>query len=234
MSRSPARRQRGQSLVGVMVGLVISLLSIAAMLVMYKNMIESSGNAARAAQRDGQVASALLSAQIDLQQAGFGIAADEPLATRLAISDEGRQVVWRFKPALGQADQCAGLRLVDDSEGGVERGLYHLPPKACSDVAGQTWNDLLLQPIAGSAAFFTPTQRDGSALTGSDRETGALTLLPSASEDGYRFVATTRNCLPFGQQATVAGSAQQLSLQQSSSDVLFSVCLPNLAEPATP
>ena len=55
----------------MMIGLVISLLTIGAMLAIYKVAIEVSGNASRTATRDGQVSSAMLAAQIELQQAGY-------------------------------------------------------------------------------------------------------------------------------------------------------------------
>lgn len=228
MRTRPHRWQQGQSLVGMMVGLVISLLTIAAMLVIYKNMIETSGNALRGAQRDGQVASALLAAQIDMQQAGYGIGAEQPLESRLSVSADGRQVAWRFKPDLDQADRCAGLRLVDTA-GPLPRGLYRLPAIGCTTVAGTTWSDAQAQPIAADIAFFEPVDRTGASYLGAERERGALTLQPAPGEAGYRFHATADACLPFRQQQDVTVTGQRVTLRQSSQAVLFSVCLPNLA-----
>jgi len=222
------RLQEGQSLIGMMVGLVISLLTIAAMLVLYKYMIEVSGNASRAAQRDGQVASALLAAQIDMQQAGYGIADDQPLATRIAVSADGKQVAWRFKPELDQADQCAGLRLLDAPTGTLARGLYRLPATRCTAASDATWNDDQLQPLATDAAFFEPTLKDGTRYTGAERELGALTLQPAPGQAGYRFHALSAACLPFQQQSEGIATGQRIVLRQSIHDVLFSVCLPNL------
>ncbi len=228
------RLQRGQSLVGMMIGLLISLLTIAAMLVTYRNIIEATGNASRSALRDGQVASALLAAQIELQQAGFGIPATDSLDSRVRIDDAGRRLVWRFKPALDQADQCAGLHLLDQPSGTQRRGLYRLPPRSCTSAAGVTWDASEMQPIAADAAFFEPTQKDGSAYAGNDREVGALTLAPAGAGNGYRFVASSASCMPFQQQDDVLQSGRRVSLRQSSQDVLFSVCLPNLVEVAAP
>jgi len=225
-------RQRGQSLISMMVGLVISLLTIAAMLVLYKNMIEASGNASRSALRDGQVASALLAAQIELQEAGFGISAEDTLPSRLAISAEGKQIVWRFKHELNQADQCAGLRLVDAAASGAPaRGFYRLPPKLCSSATAATWTDAEWQPVAAEAAFFEPSQKDGSAFASDEREIGALTLRGTSGDEGYQFVAVPDACLPFKQQDTIERTGQRVILRQASDDVLFSVCLPNLTVP---
>lgn len=229
MKATSRRRQHGQSLIGMMVGLLISLLTIGAMLVIYKNMISMSGDASRAAQRDGQVASALLAAQIDMQQAGFGITADSALESRLAVSLEGRQVTWRFKPERDQSDQCAGLRLVDEASSTLPRGLYRLPAKACSSALGSSWNDSQLQPLAADIAFFEPLSKDGTAYTGSERELGALTLQAAPDQEGYRFHAAADACLPFQQQQDLPPSGQRITLRQTSDDVLFSVCLPNLA-----
>ena len=224
-----AHHQRGQTLISMMVGLVISLLTIAAMLVLYKNMIESTGNASRSALRDGQVASALLAAQSELQEAGFGIPVEDSLGSRLTISSDGKQVAWRFKHELGQADRCAGLRLVDTAEGSSPaRGLYRLPPKLCGSAAAATWADTEWQPVAAEAAFFDPVQKDGSAFSGTEREVGPLTLRGATGGEGYRFTAVPDACLPYQQQETVERTGQRVILRQASDDVLFSVCLPNL------
>ena len=70
------RKQLGMSLIGLMVGLLISMIVILAMLVMYRmtirNVFDAGGLVPNASQ-DGQLASGLLSAQAALQGAGFGI-----------------------------------------------------------------------------------------------------------------------------------------------------------------
>ena len=88
------RLQAGQSLISMMVGLVISLITIAAMLTLYKVMIEVSGNASRSAMRDGQVSSAILAAQIlavsdaDLYQR----LVDARAAMRQSVLDKDRKL----------------------------------------------------------------------------------------------------------------------------------------------
>lgn len=222
------QRQRGQTLISMMVGLIISLLTIAAMLVLYKTMIEVAGNASRAALRDGQVSSALLAAQVELQEAGFGIAGSEALDSRFAISTDGKQVTWRFKNEIGEPDQCAGLRLVDDAAATAPaRGFYSLAAKSCTTVSGITWSGTELRPIASDAAFFEPMQKDGSAFAAGEREVGALTLQPS-SGDGFRFQSASDTCLPYRQDDAASQAGLRVSLRQDD-QVLFSVCLPNLA-----
>lgn len=225
-SPAPARRQRGQSLISMLIGLAISLITIAAMLVLYKTLINVSGNASRAALRDGQVAAALLGAQMDLQSAGFGVPSTDALSTRLAISASGKQVVWRDKAQLADTTfQCSGLLLVDGS------GLYALPAKACTDASSVSWAASEERLITGTSAFFAagsaaPGQPAGT--TPASDEVGATTLAGD-----YQFkLATPHACLPYMQQnfaSTPGAVAQQIELTNSSGKALFSLCMPNLA-----
>lgn len=224
-NRMGRARQRGQSLISMMVGLVISLITIAAMMTLYKTMVEVSSNASRSALRDGQVSAALLSAQMELQSAGFGVPAADSLNSKLFVREAGKQLVWRYKTSLAASDYvCSGLRLVDGE------GLYRFTPKACSDAAAATWSSSEQQLLAGSAAFFTPLQKDGSAFAADEQELAAMTLAP-----GYVFsLKGQRQCLPYMQQdfsaTPTAAVGQQLALERDdASSHLFMACLPNLA-----
>ena len=150
-------RQRGQSLISMMIGLVISLITIAAMLTLYKTMVGVSNEASVAARRDGQISAGLLAAQIELQSAGFGVASTVPLDERLYISNSGKQVAWLYNDG---SSRCAGLWV--DS-----KGLYRLPPKAgCANASTAMWNASERMPMA-----LMPTAADGSleALASSHR-----------------------------------------------------------------
>lgn len=73
---STRRRSRGFTLVSLMVGLLISMLVVLAMLSLYRVVARSvfgSGGLVRNAKQDGALASGLMSAQVALQDAGFGI-----------------------------------------------------------------------------------------------------------------------------------------------------------------
>lgn len=227
---SNSSRQQGQTLIGLLVGVLISLVTIAAMLVLYKTLIEVSANASRSALRDGQVSSALLSAQIELQQAGFGVPLTDALDTKIVITESGKQVAWRYKPSLAESDfVCAGIRLVDI---GDSRGLYRLIPKTCSTVMGLTWAVDQRQLLAGNVAFFEPLQKNGLQFDADAAEAGAMSLRKSDGDPGYLFSLTSASCLPYMQQDLtlnpLPASAQRLRLASSSLDEFFSICLPNL------
>ncbi|HBN53705.1 MAG TPA: hypothetical protein DD456_06615 [Stenotrophomonas sp.] len=205
-------RQRGQSLISMMIGLVISLITIAAMLTLYKTMVGVSNEASVAARRDGQISAGLLAAQIELQSAGFGVAPTEPLNQRLAISNNGKQVAWRYNDG---ANRCAGL-WVDGN------GLYRLPPKnGCADAGAVSWNASERIPMA-----LMPTTADGSLIAFGADEQGGATL------SGFSFRQEDAACLPYMQQdfsGTPAPTAQRVALANAAdTERLFSVCLPNL------
>ena len=236
------RLQAGQSLISMMVGLVISLITIAAMLTLYKVMIEVSGNASRSAMRDGQVSSAILAAQIELQQAGFGVPAGASESSVIALSSvdssPNSQVVWRFKRHLSDAGfQCAGLRIVSKDNAPMDstcatpadanadhRGLYWLPAQDCGSAADSlTW--VCPEFLASDAAFFEPKKKDGSVHAD---EVGAATLLAGANTLAFD-VSGSSGCLPYAQHASseVLPSARVLALK-AGSESLFSLCLSNI------
>ncbi len=207
------RRQRGQSLISMMIGLVISLITIAAMLTLYKTMVGVSNEASVAARRDGQMAAGLLAAQMELQSAGFGVDSTVPLDERLYISNSGKQVAWLYNDG---SRRCAGL-WVDGN------GLYRLPPKAgCASASGATWSASERIPMA-----LMPTAADGSLITFSGEQGGA-------SVAGYAFSREEANraCLPYMQQDLSdmpASTAQWVALTNATgTERLFSICLPNL------
>jgi hypothetical protein len=216
--------QTGISLIGMMIGLLISLLAILGLLAIYKLVIDVSANSVGTSRRDGQLAAALLNAQVELQQAGYGIVpnpapADTTLLSITAPSSGATQVVWRFRPDLS-TDTCAGLRL---SPTGSDVGLRWLPPQACTNASAATWTLAQTQLLASSAIVFTPQARDGSALG----ETGAAQLV------GAQFVLDGSCITPYAQQTLDASSvyllAQRLVLRGGDGTTLFSACLSNIA-----
>ncbi|MBD9370244.1 prepilin-type N-terminal cleavage/methylation domain-containing protein [Xanthomonas sp. XNM01] len=223
--RRPSRRQRGQTLISMMVGLVISLLTIAAMLAIYKMMIEISGNASRSALRDGQVALAMLATQIEMQQAGYAIP-ETDTQPRIDVSEE--RVVWRYRAGTSaSATSCAGVEILRQASGAREAGVYALTPSACASPNGWVADGYSL--LASKEAFFVPVNRDGTAMTD---EVGA-NLLANAVFEHKDGSAGDACGLPYAQQlGGTAPSSQRVILKagdDTDAGILFSVCLPNLA-----
>lgn len=200
-SAVPRRQQAGFTLVSMMVGLVISLITIAAMLAVYRASATVSTSAAATSQREGQLASALLGAQIELQQAGFGLEAGE---AGLEIADN--QVVWRYRQALGGPLFCAGLRLGMTGQGEeAAAALLQLQEKPC--------------PGALEAGAARPLAVIPLAIAGDHAvDAGHVDL------QDLRFRQTDDStCLPFEQHRDDA-------LAMPAADEVFSVCLPNLGK----
>lgn len=134
-----SRRQGGASLVALMVGMVIALIASISGLALYKTAVQqTSGPQGMVADSriDGQLASGLLSAQMLLQEAGFGLskpnAAEHLLLLRDARLDgarlEGRPVVLGNAASPGNALLWASNpELSADPARQVCQGLYADP-----------------------------------------------------------------------------------------------------------
>lgn len=117
-----------------MVGMTLSLISVLAMLSLYKNMVGISVLSIQDSRQDGQIAIALLTAQNELRNAGFWITATTPdntikLLYRAALSsggslsgnerslpssentnaDSGNALVWIYRTERTATTICAGL-----------------------------------------------------------------------------------------------------------------------------
>ncbi|MFY7863820.1 PilW family protein [Roseateles sp.] len=163
--RTMRHRQAGLSLISLMVGMVISLMAVLGALALYRSTTQTvfgDGGLVRSSMQDGQLASGLLSAQIALQGAGFGLAAPSsgthfllltnallnPDALTLsgtpvsitAAAKTGNAVVWISNPnvAANSADyRCSGL--VSDPS---TRALYLIQSSgACSPLLTQ-WDKI--------------------------------------------------------------------------------------------
>lgn len=222
--RSSPRLQAGLSLIGLLIGLLLSILAIIATLSMYRFTIDASANAAGAARRNGQWAAALEAARMELQQAGYGIerSAGTAEASLLFVSAEGEEparIVWRYRPD-GVTDTCAGLELVHT---GDDRGLYWLSPKSCSDASATTWAADETRALATGTAFFRQSDRSGTTLT----ETG----VPDLTGAYFQFEGSCT--LPYAQQTYNAGETQALAqrvvLRAADDEDLLVACLSNIA-----
>ncbi|GGA44093.1 PilW family protein [Dyella nitratireducens] len=195
-------RSTGFTLISTLVGLAVGLISIAAMLTLYRNLVTEARSINEQSLRDGQVATSSLAAQEEIQQAGFGIAGaavgtdlvvlsnatlttDSKLKgtalTSYSAAANGNAVIWGFNPtaATGTIDpagyMCEGLIVTAD-------GLQLLPPTSCKSAAN--WQSVTWKPQQ-----LAPT-----------KSLGPLSM----------FQANAGSCWPY-QQQTTSGSSLQLS-----------------------
>jgi hypothetical protein len=119
-------RQKGLSLIGLMIGLLISVLCILGSLTLYKNLIQVATESKLDSNHDGQLASAMLVIQLGVQNAGFGIEPDTTTPS-IVINNPATgktQLLWRFlKDGTIDEYECRGLHEEEDTTNGVFRVL---------------------------------------------------------------------------------------------------------------
>lgn len=131
-----APRQRGMSIISLMIGMLISMIGVLAGIVLYQNMVKVSLKSRADAAQDGQLASAMLSLQLELQSAGFGIVlADNPGPHWGLVSGAGatQTLYWRYQdtsvtPAVVV---CRAFR-IEDTAVDARRQLQLLQPTTAS------------------------------------------------------------------------------------------------------
>lgn len=154
-----------------MVGMTLSLISVLAMLSLYKNMVSISVQSIQDSRQDGQIAAALLTAQQELRNAGFWI--DTPSTafkllygaslTNGTLSSTGERawpytteasgnaLVWIYKTGSTATETCAGLLV----QGGKLMRLQG--PGSCTSLSqwnSTTWTATTLIENNQPADFF--------------------------------------------------------------------------------
>ncbi len=141
------RNQAGMSLISLMIGILISMIGILAGFLLYQNMVKVTLQTRADATQDGQLASAMLSLQLQLQSAGFGIdKAANPGPHLALVSGPPQALYWRYldDPTNSSSVICAGFRVQDVVvDGTTTRQLQLLSPEtAASCTLAATLNGL--------------------------------------------------------------------------------------------
>lgn len=212
---------RGATLISLMVGLTLSMLVVAAMMLVLRNLAHTTGTARADAQADDRLVSSLLSAGLMLHEAGFQV--DQPkLGTDLIVikeavlnegkltgtllsSGKGNLVLWR--QMLGSTIQCSGL--LAPKEGGLKR----LQGPACINAGDlSTWESL------------SWTEQVVTSRTDPDKATSDYALQISAAD---------KTCTPFGIASPATHLQVTLEAPNSNMNTLTAVeCLGNFVSSA--
>ena len=182
-------RQKGISLISLLIGLLVSSIVIVGMMMIFRNTIQTAVPSSESARSEGERISALLAAHMMLQDAGFGTdgAQAEHLrvlssasfsGTTLSASGSGTAVVWR--KTISTTHTCEGLYA--DGVG----SLWRLDSDGC----GSTGIDL--SSISWSR---TPLVGESRARESND-------------DDFVRLIEiepVTGNCSPFGISSSITG-----------------------------
>lgn len=157
MSNLGRPRQRGISLISLMVGLLVSLVAVMGMMALYRTVMHTTTESAAYARMSGDRSAALLAAHGYLQGAGFGVedavlgvdvgicspadAGGQLRGTDCVPDGQGRLLLWRLSDGVMR---CAGLHIT--SAGGLE----YLQPQNCSGLSAAGWS------AAQRQSLFTP------------------------------------------------------------------------------
>ena len=192
------------TLISLLVGMMISLFCISGSLVPYKNLVNVASDTQLSSIYDGQLASALLTTQLELQNAGYGITSNGVAQVATASNGDNVDIYWRYM--LGTSVVCRGLRdtLVNSARSFQIIEATGASCTSSSALGGLTWSA-------------------GQTLAQFQRITAPILSIS----------VTTQNCWPYGAGlksahsvvTITAKSAAQLANNSAGTDYTF--CLPN-------
>lgn len=239
--------QRGYTLISMLVGLLIGVITVGGMLMLYKSLVVVAREVKAQAVQDGEVVSSVLGAQVGLQEAGFGLGAStgkdliviadakldfdatsgkSKLSGTAASSYDsavrGNAVVWGYNPTGGNAKPDAAAYRCSGL-------VLVVDPNAPAGTPGARL--YALQPIAcDSAAAWNQLSWQPSALTSPDSmqasglfEVLASTCWPYAHTDAAKSIQL--NYYP--EPASASSSFGRGTGPTMADHAAFSVCLPN-------
>ncbi|MBE1161861.1 PilW family protein [Dyella acidiphila] len=245
--RSP-RPASGFTLISMLIGLVIGLLSIAAMLVLYQTLISTSHQVNAQARIDGQLATSSLASQQQLQQAGFGVASAAAGTDLIVLSDaalmggklsgtavtsyaatvSGNAVIWGYNPTGASAASdpsayvCEGLVITGNSATSSSdldsTGLTWLAPVSCGNAA--QWQSLTWQAHQLASTRSIGTASNFQLAPATCWPYGQTTAISSLQVSYYLKAQSTA-------AASGVASASTAASAQFDAIPVFSVCLPN-------
>lgn len=242
------RNTYGFTLISMLVGLVIGILSIIAMLVMYRTLIGTARHIKDQATTDGQLATTSIAAQELLQQAGFGVTSaaagtDLILLSNAALAggklsgtaagaygatNTGNALIWGYNPtgassAVNAASyRCEGLIVtITGSSNDPTTSLQWLSPVNCSNAAqwqSLTWQSQSMASIKGIGAT------SNLQLTPSTCWPYGQTTAVNSLQVSYYLKAQSRSAASSSSAPATASTAASAPFDAIP---VFSVCLPN-------
>lgn len=206
-----------------MIGLFISMLCILASLSLYKTLIHVAAETKVDTLHDGQLASAMLTAQMEVQSAGYGIDGADADDVYINPTAGQAQFLWRYFD--GTNFQCKGLTETALTENEVTYRVLTLQTvvSGCNETAvlsGLTWTDKAILGRWNTGNTLAAYLVDNSTL--------------------FNFALTTTTCSPYGSsngeshmQVTVSAPSSALLNEVANATVnTFNFCLSNIYPPA--
>lgn len=134
--------QSGATLISLLIGLLIAMLCIIAVLSAYRTIVKNGVESRIAATHDTQLQTGLATAQIFLQNAGFGLDSSNNLLTAnvQVESQDTSALLWRYKD--GTNIICQGLADIKSPDNKKRRFVLLESNSPCNDIPnldGFTW-----------------------------------------------------------------------------------------------
>jgi Tfp pilus assembly protein PilW len=248
--------QRGVTLISLMVGLVISMIALLGVLTVYKNAIRnvfgSAGMVSSAAQ-DGQLSSGLLTAQMVLQDAGFGIgaaaaassssAASASTGTSTAATSANNLTLLSSATFDGGSQQLSGtVNAISTTASAGNVLLWESNPNPASASASYTCMGLFSDSATNALYLLKATNACHPIASSWNNVTWSKSTLIAAGSLAQAVSFSVKNgmtCWPFGAiPKTISGieppsAAVQATLSYTNSTVgssnSYAICLSNFS-----
>jgi Tfp pilus assembly protein PilW len=198
--------QQGSTLISLLIGMLISLLCIGGSLTLYKNLVRVAAETQSDATYDGQIALSMLTARLELQNAGFGIAG--PGTTHIATQTSGssNSLYWRYK--IGNQFYCKGIRDIAVN-GNRELRLIEASTNTCTETAALT------------SLSYSTTQTLGE--------------FKNSANAVVSFTVSQQSCWPYGvgkvaphYQVVISANTAAKQFNSAVNASTYTYCLPNI------
>ena len=198
-------RQGGSTLISILIGMLISLLCIGGSLTLYKNLVRVASETQIDSVHDGQISLAMLTARLELQNAGFGIPGPGTTHITSESTTSANTLYWRYK--INNQFYCKGLR---DTAVGSNREiqLIDASTNACTETATLT-----------SLTYTTQT----------------LGEFKNYSSPVITFAVSTQSCWPYGigkvaqhSQVVITANSAAKQFDTNIGASTYTFCLPNI------
>jgi prepilin-type N-terminal cleavage/methylation domain-containing protein len=187
------KSMQGFTLIELMVSLVLSLVSVIALMSVYKTTSKSAAEASFAADIDGQIALGLLTSDRILQSAGYNLSSGtSSYGNYIQVYNNSTPVTLGSSGAIGTAV------------------VWKYDSTKCQALVGGS----SLKYYGGSGYVCTALQLPGASILNQILINIQTTTIPNSVSPGLTRVAikATPNCQPFGISSSVTGGAYTASI----------------------
>jgi hypothetical protein len=216
-------------MVGLLIGLLLSLLSTVGAMTLFRAVVQNSVGAQADAAQDSVLSSALLSTQLEIQKAGYGIEDAASNCAGVAFASPSAAVntdLVLYADASVDGSAVAGTPVSIDATQRAGNGLFWRWREAGTDRCGG-----VVAEQGGLRALRSDDCPGLASIATIDWE--VLPLIPDArlsEDDAVRFAAQSGSCWPFGKSAPETGVLVTLSAGNSTEGLgtQYETCLPNI------